>query len=103
MWSDEMLTLTAAKPLEAFVSYAVSFNVTNPAYSQPMPPIYLTATGLNFTIASTLVTHNANLDSHTRPMYVGGFEGQFIQQSDVSQGACVSARDFVRAEHFVCP
>ena len=84
MWLHETLILHVVKPLEAFVRYQFSFNVTNPSYSQNAPPIVAAANGFNFTIRDTRFTLGIG---DAAALYVSGFLVQMITQSSVSQGA----------------
>jgi hypothetical protein len=84
MWLHETMILYVVKPLEVFVRYQLSFNVTNPSYSQNPPPIFVAAAGLNFSIAQTLVSPGSG---DAAALYVSGFLRQVILQSNPSQGA----------------
>jgi len=84
MWLHETMILYVVKPLEVFVRYQFSFNVTNPSYSQNPLLIFVAAAGLNFSIAQTLVSPGSG---DAAALYVSGFLMQVILQSNPSQGA----------------
>jgi hypothetical protein len=84
MWLHEAMILYVVKPLEVFVRYQFSFNVTNPSYSQNPPPIFVAATGFNFSVKETLVSPGLG---NAAALYVSGFLMQVISQSNPSQGA----------------